>query len=299
MSDALTSQVEVLEHLEDDRWRFVDCRFQLDEPALGERAYLRSHLPGAVYAHLEWHLSAAVVAGRTGRHPLPDPERLAMTLGLWGIDETTHVVAYDAAGGAMAAARLWWLLRWLGHEAVSVLDGGWPAWEAAGLPAADGPVIRLPRTFVVRRQDAMVADTALVAAVHQRPDYRLVDVRSAERFRGENETIDPVAGHIPGAISLPYSEILEPDGTLRSCHELRTRFRDALDDVPPERTIVYCGSGVTAALAVLAMVHAGLGMPRLYAGSWSEWITDPSRPVARGEGEATGSPLGASGQQTT
>ncbi len=279
----LRSVAEVREHLEDDRWRLVDCRFSLEDPGLGEREYLRGHLPGAVYAHLDWHLSGRAIPGRTGRHPLPDPERLAITLGLWGIDESTQVVAYNGAGGAMAAARLWWLLRWLGHQAVALLDGGWPAWVEAGLPVEHGPVIQEPRTFAARRNDDLFVDAAFVAAVHHHPDYRLIDVRSRERFRGENETIDPVAGHIPGAISLPYLESLTPAGYFRQPAELRTHFGAVLGDTPPERTIVYCGSGVTAAHTVLAMAYAGLGMPRLYAGSWSEWITDPSRPVATGE----------------
>lgn len=282
MYSTLIDVNQLAEHIADEHWQIVDCRFRLDDPRAGERAYLAAHIPGAVYADLDWHLTGVVVPGKTGRHPLPDPERLAMTLGLWGIDARTQVVAYDEVTTGMAAARLWWLLQWLGHQAVAMLDGGWQAWQARDLPTARGPEIRPPRRFQPIQQAWMVVDTQFVESVHCRPDYRLIDARSRERYWGIEEPIDPVAGHIPCAVSLPFSESLTADGYLQPIDELRRRFEEVLGDVPAERTIVYCGSGVTAAHTVLAMTHAGLGTPRLYAGSWSEWITDPARPVARG-----------------
>jgi thiosulfate/3-mercaptopyruvate sulfurtransferase len=273
---------ELAARLGDGRCVPVDCRFALSDPSSGERAYVGAHVPGAVYAHLEWHLSSPVVTGVTGRHPLPDPARLAKTLGLWGIGPDSQVVAYDDAGGAMAAARLWWLLRWLGHDAVAVLDGGWQAWIEGGHEVASGPQTREERVFEPSVWRWMAVDADTVSAVHCAPDHRLLDVRSADRYRGENETIDPVAGHIPCARSAPYAENLGPDGRFRPAAELREHYSRLLESVSADRVIVYCGSGVTAAHTVLAMEHAGIGLPRLYAGSWSEWITDAARPVARG-----------------
>jgi thiosulfate/3-mercaptopyruvate sulfurtransferase len=180
------------------------------------------------------------------------------------------------------AARLWWLLRWLGHDAVAVLDGGWQAWRDAGLPAAAGPERRAPRRFVARMREELAVEAATVQRVGHLPDWRLLDARAADRYRGENETIDPVAGHIPGALSAAYAGNLAADGTFLPPAELRRRYSDLLGDVPAERVVAYCGSGVTAAHDVLAMAHAGLGDARLYPGSWSEWITDPTRPIATG-----------------
>jgi thiosulfate/3-mercaptopyruvate sulfurtransferase len=269
-------------HLDDPGWVVVDARFSLADPAAGERAYRAGHVPGAVYAHLDRDLSGPVVPGRTGRHPLPDPERLAATFGRLGIGPDSRVVAYDDAGGGLAAARVWWLLDWLGHEAAAVLDGGWAAWTAAGLPTRAGDEQRAARTFVGLPRPARLADAAAVAALAQDPRGRVLDARSAERFRGENETIDPVAGRIPGARSAPYTENLGPDGRFLPPAALADRYRQLLGDVEPGRVAAYCGSGVTAAQELLALRLAGFGAARLYAGSWSEWITDPARPVARG-----------------
>jgi len=268
-------------HLEDPDWVVVDCRFSLSDPAHGRRAYQEAHIPGAVYAHLDEDLSGPIVAGRTGRHPLPDPDWLARKLSAWGIDHRTQVVAYDDAGGAFAA-RLWWLLGWLGHDAVAVLDGGWPRWVREGRPVRGGIETRPSRTFVARiRPERVVSADEVLQHLHD-PCWRLLDARAPERYRGEQEPIDPVAGHIPGAVNAPFAENLTPEGTFRLPEQLRQRFEALLGDVPPERVICYCGSGVTAAHNLLAMAHAGLPGARLYAGSWSEWITDPRRPVARG-----------------
>jgi len=271
--------------LADPGWAVVDCRFTLTDPARGERDYLAAHIPGAVYAHLDRDLAGPVVPGRTGRHPLPDVAAFAGTLGRWGIGPGVQVVAYDDAGGAIAA-RLWWLLRWLGHGAAAVLDGGWQAWAAAGRPARSGREARPARVFAPAPRPDLVAGAAAVERLRARPDGRLLDARAADRFRGENETIDPVPGHIPGARSVPFAANLGPDGRFKSPADLRARFEGALAGAPPDQAVVYCGSGVTAAHDLLAMAHAGLGMAKLYAGSWSEWITDPARPVATGDDSA-------------
>lgn len=268
-------------HLEDPDWVVVDCRFSLSDPAYGWQAYQKAHIPTAVYAHLDEDLSGPMVPGRSGRHPLPDPDQLAQKLGAWGIGSCTQVVAYDDAGGAFAA-RLWWLLGWLGHDAVAVLDGGWPRWIGEGRPIREGVEQRPPCAFTPRLQPERVVTADDVKQRLHDPAWRLLDARAPERYQGVQEPIDPVAGHIPGAVNAPFSENLTSAGTFLSPERLRQRFAALLGGVPPERTICYCGSGVTAAHNVLAMTHAGLPGARLYAGSWSEWITDPRRPVARG-----------------
>ncbi|MCS7039120.1 MAG: sulfurtransferase [Anaerolineae bacterium] len=282
MYTTLVSPDVLAAHLDDPDWAVVDCRFSLQDTGYGRRAYQAGHIPGAVYAHLDEDLSGPVIPGRTGRHPLPEPEVFTARLERWGIGNTTQVVAYDDAGGAYAA-RLWWMLRWLGHEAVAVLDGGWPAWVAAGLPQHGGTETRPPAVFTARPRPERVATAAEVLARRLDPDWRVLDARGADRFRGENETIDPVAGHIPGAVSAPYADNLTPDGRFRDAESLRRRYRALLGDVPAARAICYCGSGVTAAHDLLAMFHAGLGEGLLYPGSWSEWITDPTRPIATGD----------------
>ncbi|HEX7030041.1 MAG TPA: sulfurtransferase [Gammaproteobacteria bacterium] len=259
-------------HLADTNWRVVDCRFELSRPDAGEIAWRESHIPGSVYAHLERDLSGRIDPS-TGRHPLPDPGVLADRLGEWGIGGETQVVAYDAAGGAMAAARLWWLARWLGHERVAVLDGGWQAWLAGGFATDDAIPAPGSRTFP--RRPALVEPLDAGAIRH---GWHLIDARGAERFRGEVEPIDPVAGHIPGAANRPFSGNLDASGKFLAPEVLRERF----GAVPAESTAHYCGSGVTSCHNLLAMEHAGLSGSRLYAGSWSEWIRDPERPVAKG-----------------
>lgn len=267
-------------HLADPGWVLIDCRFALSDPAWGQRAYSAGHIPGAHYAHLDEDLSGPI-GPQTGRHPLPDPQRLAERLGAWGIDGDTRVVAYDDAGGAFAV-RLWWLLRWLGHCRGAILDGGLPRWEAlGGAITTEGPR-RAPRTFVPRIDYTAWVSTDAVAEGIARGRLQVVDARAAERFRGEAEPIDPVAGHVPHAINLPLAGNLSDDGRFLSPERLRDRFLAALGDTPPERVAHSCGSGVNACHNLLAMELAGLAGSRLYAGSWSEWIRDPARPVARG-----------------
>jgi thiosulfate/3-mercaptopyruvate sulfurtransferase len=259
----------------------VDCRFSLADEEAGRRAYLAGHVPGAVYAHLDEDLSGPKIAGKTGRHPLPDPARLAEKLGAWGIDQAARVVVYDDAGGAIAS-RLWWLLRWLGHDEVAVLDGGWPAWVASGAPTSTERPSPSRAVFVPRVRPELVALADEVDRLRGSADHRVLDARTAERFRGDVEPIDPVAGHIPGARSLPLGENLDA-GKLRDPDAIRMRFARVLGDVPAERAVAYCGSGVTACHLIWAAEVAGLCGMRLYPGSWSEWITDAKRPVVRGD----------------
>jgi thiosulfate/3-mercaptopyruvate sulfurtransferase len=270
------------EHLADPDWAVVDCRFSLEDHERGRRDYQQAHIPGAVYAHLNEDLSGPVIPGQTGRHPLPEIDGLARRLSEWDIDSHVQVVAYDDASGAMAAARLWWLLRWLGHEAVAVLDGGWNQWQKEGRPTQSGVECCTPRTFIPQPRPELLASASEVLALLNNPNFRLIDARSPERYRGEHEPIDPVAGHIPGAVCAPYLENLGSDGLFLPPEQLRARFERLLENVPPDRAIFYCGSGVTAAHHLLALAHAGLGDARLYAGAWSEWIADPERPIEKG-----------------
>jgi thiosulfate/3-mercaptopyruvate sulfurtransferase len=268
--------------LGDEDCLFVDCSFMLAEPERAEREYRESHIPGAVYAHLDRDLSGPSVSGRTGRHPLPAPATLLATFSRWGIDEATRVIAYDAATGALAAARLWWLLKWAGHDAVAVLAGGLQKWKAAGLPLSSAPVLRAARRFVPGFRPEMAVDAGQVLAVLDNPAWVVLDARAEDRYRGENETLDPVAGHIRGALSAPYAGNIEDDGTFKPVEELRERLDRAAGNRDARHTVLYCGSGVTAAHLALAFAHAGKGIPLLYLGSWSEWITDPRRPTATG-----------------
>jgi thiosulfate/3-mercaptopyruvate sulfurtransferase len=275
----LIDAVTLRDQIGDPSWVVVDCRFSLMDTEAGRRAYRESHLPGARYAHLDEDLSGPITPS-TGRHPLPDPARSARKLGEWGIDDRTQVVAYDDMGGMLAAARLWWLLRWLGHEAVAVLDGGISAWRQAGLPlTAELPVVQ-PTVFEARPDDRLWLTTARVQALPRLE--LLVDARAAARYRGEVEPIDPVAGHIPGAANLPTEDNLAAEGRFRPADELRARFAAVLGGRSPTAVVHNCGSGVTACHNLLAMEVAGLNGSRLYAGSWSEWIRDPNRPVATG-----------------
>jgi thiosulfate/3-mercaptopyruvate sulfurtransferase len=256
--------------------RIVDCRASLQNPVAGRELYLKSHLPGATFADLLEDLSGPIAAGVTGRHPLPSIDEFTKKLRAWGIGVHSQVVAYDDAGGAFAA-RLWWMLRWLGHDAVAVLDGGFPAWVAEGRPVTSEPSSLAPGDFEPKPCGELLVTAAELL---QSGTRKLFDARAPERYRGDVEPIDPVAGHIPGAENLPFAENLR-DGRFKTPAELRARFAEALGDAQPAESVVYCGSGVTACHDVLAFAHAGLPLPKLYAGSWSEWITDPARPTAR------------------
>ncbi len=268
-------------HLHEANWVILDCRYAMVNPAQSEADYLTAHIPGAVYLRLEGDLAAPAVKGVTGRHPLPDAKNASRVFSRCGITSGVQVVAYDAAGGAMAAARAWWMLRWLGHTAVAVLDGGLQKWQQDGNPVSSGVETNTQRRFKPRIKPEMVMTSREVAARMGQDGFKLLDSRSADRFKGENETVDPVAGHIPGAQSVPYAENLNPDGTMRSAADLQRRFSAILGALPGTQAVFYCGSGVTACHNILAMEHAGLGLARLYAGSWSEWITNPDRPIIR------------------
>jgi thiosulfate/3-mercaptopyruvate sulfurtransferase len=254
----------------------VDCRFDLRDPAQGQRVYAAAHVPGAVYAHLDRDLSGPPVTDR-GRHPLPAPDRLCEVFGALGITPGRQVVAYDDAGG-MFAARLWWMLRYLGHEPVAVLDGGWQAWVEAGLPVEPG--VNQPQAV---RFDGAPRGARLVTLDALDPGRdALVDARDPARFRGEVEPLDTRAGHIPGALNHPFARNLDASGRFLPPAALRDAFKDSLGTLPDGTTVHYCGSGVSACHNVLAQLRAGLPEPRLYVGSWSEWCRDPRRPAATG-----------------
>lgn len=257
----------------------VDCRFDLANTFAGEAAYTEGHLPGAVYAHLDRDLSA-LKTGTNGRHPLPTPEVAAATFGRLGIDASTQVVAYDAENG-MYASRLWWMLKWLGHDAVAVLNGGFAKWMAEQRPVSTAPSTRAARTFTPAPRPSMIVTAAEVPGVTASASARLVDARAPERFRGDVEPLDPVAGHIPGAANHFFGQNLA-DGRFRSPDDLRAGFEASLGAVAGEAIVCYCGSGVTACHNILALEHAGLKGARLYPGSWSEWCADPSRGVEKG-----------------
>jgi thiosulfate/3-mercaptopyruvate sulfurtransferase len=260
----------------------VDCRFRLEDVTWAERQYVDAHVPGAVYADLDRDLSGTK-SGRNGRHPLPAPEALAATLGRLGIGSGVQVVAYDEDTGAFAS-RLWWLVRWMGHEEVAVLDGGFAAWRADHRPTRAGRETAVARTFVARPQPHAQVDAGQVATVLAGASRtRLVDARAPERFRGDVEPLDRVGGHIPGAGNHFFKDNLDASGRFLPADTLRARFDQELAGTHPNDVIMYCGSGVTACHNLLAMEHAGLTGARLYAGSWSEWSSAPDRPVATGE----------------
>lgn len=277
----IISVSELVNHVDDPNWVIVDCRFSLDNQNYGRQEYLSSHIPGAVYAHLNEDLSGHIISGKTGRHPLPQQETFIRTLSKLGIDAGVQVVTYDDKGGAMAAARLWWMLRWMGHDAVAVLNGGWQQWKNTGRRTANGMEAKKPRIFASRAKNKLLYNSADVLKILHDAHFRILDSRSADRYRGEHETIDPVAGHIPGALSAPFSHNLDSAGLFLPPKELNSRFRQFLGTRPAECAVFYCGSGVTAAHNLLALAHAGMGDGRLYAGSWSEWITHPDYPVER------------------
>ena len=266
--------------LEAARLRILDARFALMDPQAGRLGYHGSHLPGAAYADLNLDLSEPGLPGE-GRHPLPDEKNFTRKLGEWGIAPGDQVVVYDAGDGSMAAARLWWMLKLLGHERVAVLDGGLAAWRARGLPETSrvpAPLALAPYPAVFDR--SRIATTAEVQSRLQEAPGWLLDARAGERFRGEVEPIDPVSGHVPGAVNRPVAANLQA-GHFKPAAELQAAIEPLLGDRNSQEVVVMCGSGVTACHLLLAMEHAGLHGARVYAGSWSAWISDPSRPIAR------------------
>lgn len=273
----LISTSDLAERLTDATWAIVDGRFDLTDTDKGERLYQEAHIPGALYAHLERDLSGPKT-GRNGRHPLPDMGHFKTRLSQWGIGPNVQVVAYDQSNG-MWASRLWWMLCYLGHEAVAVLDGGIAKWVAEGRPTRSGEEQRAPTAFSGIPREAMSVRAEEVERLRADPAYRLIDSRAPERYRGEVEPLDPVAGHIPGAANLYSLSNVNPDGTFLAPEVLRAKFQALLGDVPPSQAITYCGSGVAAAHNLLAMEIAGLSGAKLYVGSWSEWCADPARSV--------------------
>lgn len=264
-------------------WLAVDCRFDLADTLRGAHEYSKGHIPGAVYADLNRDLSDLSKTGQ-GRHPLPDTADFAALLGRWGWTPEVPVVAYDAAGGALAAARLWWLMRAFGAREVAVLDGGLKAWTDAGFALSDETVVREPTRVTGAYDDRLMIDTSDLLGQLYSPGLCLIDARAGNRFRGEIEPIDPVAGHVPGARNRPFSENLQADGRFKPAGQLQRDFGELLGVHAPTDVVNMCGSGVTACHNLLAMEYAGLSGARLYAPSWSGWINDPSRPVVTGPG---------------
>lgn len=259
----------------------IDCRFTLGDPDAGPRAYAKGHIPGAVYGDNERDFASPVVAGVTGRHPLPNPDTLASQLAAWGVTEQTRIICYDDITGPFAT-RAWWCLYWLGLRNIFVLDGGLRAWQAAGfaITTQTAPLHDATPTFRYAADDQLLVNAAFIT---NNNTTRLLDARAAERFRGEIEPIDAVAGHIPGAQCVPFQSLVDANsGQLLPVAQLRAILAQALDGRNADDAVCYCGSGITATLLIFACVNAGLGMPRLYAGSWSEWICDRRRPIATG-----------------
>lgn len=279
MSGTIVSVDELAPHLNDAAWVIVDCRHLLQDFDAGRRLYEAAHIPGAFYAHGE-HDLAGEKTGTNGRHPMPDPERFASFLRELGVNGDTQIVAYDA-GADMWASRFWFVCKYIGHEAVAVLDGGFAAWSGMGKPiTAQIPQKPGNGTIRARVRHELAVDAADVLRSLDDNAFSLIDARGPDRFAGQNETIDPVGGHIPGAINRPFrSNYTGPFGQFKKPEELRAEF-EALG-IPPQRIVNQCGSGVSAAVNLLGMEIAGLQGARLYPGSWSEWCTDPSRPMTR------------------
>lgn len=282
MSDLLVTAEELTAHAGDPGWRIFDCRHDLQNTEYGANAYVKGHIPGALFLHVDRDLSGEKT-GRNGRHPLPDPQVFAARMSAAGVGPDTRVIAYDNEGGVFAA-RLWWMLRhWLGHDKAALLDGGLAGWRRAKLPLTAEVPSFPPAGFVARPQDDDQVDAAHVLACLGVPEVLMLDARSEERFSGEAETIDPVAGHIPGAVNRFYFDNLDDAGCyFKPADELRAEFDALLAGRDPARVVQQCGSGVTACHNILAMEIAGIKGSKLYPGSWSEWCADPSRPIATG-----------------
>jgi thiosulfate/3-mercaptopyruvate sulfurtransferase len=269
---------ELKDHLEDPNWVIIDCRYSIAEPDLGYQEYRQGHIPGALYVSLEEELTGEIIPGKTGRHPLPQLKDIVERLSSWGVNQDTQVVVYDHSTGAFAA-RLWWILNWLGHEKVAVVNGGWEAWVKDIGQIENMENSSKPSKFIPTVREDLAVDAQFVDSIRSDPGYLLLDSRSPERYHGIEEPIDPIAGHIPGAVSVPYHDNLTDEGLFKSEREIRDRFSGVLGDISPANTIFYCGSGVSAIHNLIAMRMAGFEMAKLYPGSWSEWITDPSRPI--------------------
>ena len=281
MSSLLVTADELIAHVGNPAWRIFDCRHDLQNTEYGAKAYAKGHIPGALFLHLDRDLSGAKT-GRNGRHPLPDPAAFARRMSESGVGPDMQVVAYDNEGGIFAS-RLWWMLRWLGHDKVALLDGGLPGWRRAKLALVTEVPVVAPANFESRPQPLTV-DADFVLKKLQAPEVLVLDARAPERFSGEEETLDPVGGHIPGAVNRFYFDNLDDAGCyFKPADELRAEFDALLAGRAPAAVVQQCGSGVTACHNLLAMEIAGLNGSKLYPGSWSEWCADPARPIATGE----------------
>jgi thiosulfate/3-mercaptopyruvate sulfurtransferase len=281
----LISATQLAQHLDDPNWIVLDCRHDLADPDAGRRAYEGGHIPHARFAHVDRDLSGKKPGPNgefRGRHPLPEPAAFIETLRGWGVNEASQVIVYDAHGG-MFAARAWWMLRWVGHRAVAVLDGGLPIWIAQGMPLSNQPAPAVHGSISMRPSIVSTVGAADILANLSRQTRTVIDARAPDRFRGENETLDPVGGHIPGAKNRFFKENLQADGRFKAPEQLRMEFGALI--AAPQASIMHCGSGVTACHNLLAMEIAGLPGAALYPGSWSEWCADRSRPVATGGGQ--------------
>ena len=277
----LVSCTDLAAHLDDPDWIIFDCRHDLMDLGKGERLYREGHIPDAHFAHLDIDLSGEK-SGSNGRHPLPSPAAFSAFLARHGVAATSKIVAYDDAGGPYAA-RLWWLARWVGLNNVALLDGGLPAWTAAGLPLSREVPVPRPTALRTQANPLMLLSAAEVQArLRDDAAMTLIDARAPERYRGDVEPIDPVGGHIPGAYNRFFKDNLRADLTLRTREELQAAFRAFAPGLIPDRVVHQCGSGVTACANLFAMEYAGLSGSKLYAGSWSEWVSDPVRPVSKG-----------------
>jgi len=275
MFTTLIDVTDLHDHVADSDWIIIDCRFGMADTDAGRHDYEASHIPGAVYAHLDDDLSNPLVTDN-GRHPLPAPEVLRECFGRLGIGAGKQVVAYDNVNGAYAA-RLWWMLRYMGHVAVAVLDGGWAAWQEAGFSVSRGEERQTTVSFTGESRQEWLVVMADVASVSM-----LIDSRAEPRYRGAVEPLDPVAGHIPGARNYFYQRNWGKNGRYLPAQQIQTQLKELLGETNPEEAVFYCGSGVTACVNLLALAHAGMGNGRLYAGSWSDWITNPTSPIATG-----------------
>ncbi|MCQ4316138.1 sulfurtransferase [Stutzerimonas zhaodongensis] len=276
----LIDATELAERLSQPDLRILDCRFSLDDASYGQRSYAQAHIPRAMFLDLEKDLSGPVTPERTGRHPLPDPVRLVERLRAAGLNDDSQVVLYDDGNGAFAA-RAWWLLAWLGkRDSVYLLNGGLKAWRDANGAMTDSATALASGDFSGEPDDGLVVDAFQVLEQMNRSALTLLDARALPRFLGREEPIDPVAGHIPGALCFPFTENMDASGRFLSGDELRERFRSTLAGRPEGTTVAYCGSGVTACHNLFAMCLAGYPLAKLYPGSWSEWITNPVRPIS-------------------